>query len=82
MLDTTRARKHSKKTTYSIVGINALIIRINVFFSADISADVDERDGVKISRFLFYVEEMKKNKNFGFEKEFKVITFWDFLMNN
>jgi hypothetical protein len=59
-----------------------LISRINVFFSADISADVDERDGVKISRFLFYVEEMKKNKNFGFEKEFNVITFWDFLMNN
>ncbi|CAB4027838.1 receptor-type tyrosine- phosphatase T [Paramuricea clavata] len=37
---------------------------------ADISAGVDESDGVKISRFLFYVEEMKKNKNFGFEKEF------------
>ncbi|XP_028402750.1 receptor-type tyrosine-protein phosphatase S-like [Dendronephthya gigantea] len=31
----------------------------------------DNSNGVKITRFLFYVEEMKKNDNFGFKKEFE-----------
>jgi hypothetical protein len=33
----------------------------------------EESDGVEISRFPPYVEEMKKNKNHGFQNEFKVI---------
>ena len=32
-----------------------------------------ENEGVQISRFLFYVEEMKKKNNYGFQKEFDVI---------
>ena len=51
--------------------------RLTLFFADDILAD--ESDGVEISRFFSYVEEMKKNKNSGFQNEFKVITFRSFF---
>ena len=38
-----------------------------------------ENEGVQISRFLFYVEEMKKKNNYGFQKEFDVIIINLFL---
>ena len=34
---------------------------------------------MQISRFLMYVEEMKKNSNYGFQKEFDVIIFEIFI---
>ncbi|XP_046857068.1 receptor-type tyrosine-protein phosphatase S-like isoform X1 [Xenia sp. Carnegie-2017] len=37
----------------------------------EIYSSVDKHTGVKITRFLMYVEEMKKNESFGFEKDFK-----------
>ena len=39
----------------------------------------DENEGVQTSRFLFYVEEMKKKNNYGFQKEFDVIIINLFL---
>ena len=34
---------------------------------------------MQISRFLMYVEEMKKNSNYGFQKEFDVTIFKIFI---
>ena len=48
------------------------MMHFDIFFFVPVYSSVDKHTGVKITRFLMYVEEMKKNESFGFEKEFKI----------